>query len=220
MALHSPDGSVKFIPRDPPTIGISRPRLIAKLTEIIETEGKAKIRRNCRVTGFIPNKDGTLLVNLSDGTVETATHVVGADGKWSAVRTAAAAYESTQEVPAFTWTMRTEPTWGARLNVPEMPSTWQRNIVHVIKARTLDSVYCLVSESDFEKRCTAWMVFHDPILDHYPQLGPQSKAGKFKPRFLPMFIIVTQHNARDRRPEMAQRARSPIRNDPTPQTDN
>ncbi len=65
MALHLPDGSIKFVPRGPPTIGISRPRLIAKLTEIIEAEGNAKIRRNYHVTGFVPNKDGTLQVNLS-----------------------------------------------------------------------------------------------------------------------------------------------------------
>jgi 2-polyprenyl-6-methoxyphenol hydroxylase-like FAD-dependent oxidoreductase len=191
MALHLPDGSIKFVPRDPPTIGISRPRLIAKLTEIIEAEGKAEIRRNCHVTGFVSNKDGTLQVNLSDGTVETATHIVGADGKWSAVRTAAAAYESTQEVPTFTWAMRTEPIWGARLNVPELPSTWQRNIVHAIKPKTpLESVYCIVSESDFEKRCAAWMVFYEPILDHYPQLGPQSGAGKSEPRKYPFFASI------------------------------
>ena len=182
VAIHMPDGSIKVMPRNPPNIGISRPRLIAILSEIILSEGKVSIRTNCRVTGFIPKDDGTLEVALSDGSSEIATHLIGADGKWSAVRTAAAEFEKSQETPAMAWKLHTEVTWGVRLNVSDIPSSWQPNIVHGFQAKTLsNAVSAIISQSNFEQRCAAWLVLYDPILEHYPDLAPQKGEGGSHP---------------------------------------
>ena len=179
IAMHLPDGEVKFIPRNPPTIGVSRPRLISILTDIARSEGNVTLRSNCHVTNFKQVEDGSLQITLSDGKEEFATHLIGADGKWSAVRNAAAEFEKSQENPSFDWQLHTEDSWGIRLNIPQIPAAWRRNIVHAMKPKTLvdGSVYAIISESDYEQRCAAWLVLHTPIIKHYPELAPEDGEG-------------------------------------------
>jgi 2-polyprenyl-6-methoxyphenol hydroxylase-like FAD-dependent oxidoreductase len=177
VIMHEGAGISRFIPRDPPNLGISRPGLITFLTQQLHSEGRARIRRDVSVTSLTHIEDGNLIkVELSDGQAQIATHVIGADGKWSAVRSAAAEFEMKQECPSFTWQMRTEETWGIRLNLPQLPSGWQTGLLHFILAETMKGqVSAVISASD--GKCAAWLVVYNSVLQRYPALAPPSDAG-------------------------------------------
>jgi hypothetical protein len=186
--MHEGDGSSKFLPRASPSLGISRPGLISFLTQQLISEGKVRIRRGISATNLAPVEDGKLLrVELSDGTEQIATHVIGADGKWSAVRTAAGEFEKSQNTPSLSWQMHTEPVWGIRLNLPDLPTGWRSGLVHAVLAKTLKAdTHGIVSASN--GNCSAWLVLCDSILQRYPALAPPSDSGANAINFLTFLL--------------------------------
>lgn len=91
-----------IIPKHPPDVAVSRPDLTLQLERVLLEKYRTKIRRGARVSDLVLNrKDDKVEVVLEDGASYLGTHLVGADGKWSAVR---------EKVPYFVQqaSMRTE----------------------------------------------------------------------------------------------------------------
>jgi len=81
-------GDVKTIPRAMPSIGLSRPLLVECIEKVAKDLPHVMLRRGVGVSSVTKDNEGLggLRVYLEDGTVIPATHIVGADGKWSKVR--------------------------------------------------------------------------------------------------------------------------------------
>ena len=85
-------GGIKRIPRKTDSsTGISRPQLVECIEQIATNLPHVTLRRGAGVSRVTQDNNkgvvGGLEVHLKDGTVISATNVIGADGKWSKVRT-------------------------------------------------------------------------------------------------------------------------------------
>jgi 2-polyprenyl-6-methoxyphenol hydroxylase-like FAD-dependent oxidoreductase len=81
------NGDQKAIPKQSPGLGFSRPLLVECLEKIVHELPNVTIRRGTGVSRIITDSDNSgLEVQLEDDTLISATHVIGADGKWSKVR--------------------------------------------------------------------------------------------------------------------------------------
>jgi len=81
-------GDIKMIPMAKPSLGVSRPLLVKCIEKIAKDLPHVTLRRGVGVSRVTKDDKGSggLQVYLEDGTDIPATHIVGADGKWSKVR--------------------------------------------------------------------------------------------------------------------------------------
>jgi 2-polyprenyl-6-methoxyphenol hydroxylase-like FAD-dependent oxidoreductase len=116
VIIYDTSGNRKVIPREhQDSLGFSRPLLVECLEEITSHQPTVTIRRGLGVTGVVArasSDDGMLEVALDDGgSCVRATHVIGADGKWSAVRASFPELDSQA-------TIKTEPSFGVHMMAP------------------------------------------------------------------------------------------------------
>ena len=76
-------GEVKTIPTKSPGIGLSRPLLVECLEKIACELLRVALRKGVGVSSVTNDEEFGLRVHLEDDTIISATHVIGADGKWS-----------------------------------------------------------------------------------------------------------------------------------------
>jgi len=83
-------GNIKTVPRKDSTssIGLTRPLLVECIEKIAISLPHVTLRRGAGVSRVTEDDKGLggLKVHLKDGTIFSATNVIGADGKWSKVR--------------------------------------------------------------------------------------------------------------------------------------
>ena len=133
--IHTADGdSVTMLPFQ--SLGSSRPQIVAALTEQLLTEGRVRLVRGTSVSDVKASLSSDLLrLTLTDGSESSFTHVVGADGKWSAVRMAAENWERLQESSTLSSCIRFERSWGVQIDKIVRPDEWDEKAVHVWKPK-------------------------------------------------------------------------------------
>jgi len=121
---------------------------------------------------------GNLQVHLEDGTIISATHVIGADGKWSKVR------QSFPSLNAQTQ-MITCPSFGVSLYIPESLTiqNWKNNGTYVVRPPTECMFYIIVSHlpAGAGGGMSLSMVCYDQTVEKYPWLEPpvDLKPGEY-----------------------------------------
>eukprot|EP00551_Chaetoceros_affinis_P005963 CAMPEP_0203664128 /NCGR_PEP_ID=MMETSP0090-20130426/1595_1 /ASSEMBLY_ACC=CAM_ASM_001088 /TAXON_ID=426623 /ORGANISM="Chaetoceros affinis, Strain CCMP159" /LENGTH=480 /DNA_ID=CAMNT_0050527257 /DNA_START=88 /DNA_END=1530 /DNA_ORIENTATION=+ len=187
-------GDIKTIPRQQstPGIGFSRPLLVECLEKFVSDSCHGvTLRRGAGVTK-VTQRDGNddggvdssgsdypLQVHLEDGTILSATHVIGADGKWSKVRESFPSLNSQ-------WTMDTCPSFGVSLYIPPsaaIVSDWNKDGTYVVRPPEECMFYILVSllPSAAGGGASVSMVCYDQTVEKYPWLEPPAdlKPGEY-----------------------------------------
>lgn len=171
VVMHDKDGNTKQIPkRAKESIGFSRPILVKALEDIAREQDNITILKGSGVERVDMNGDGEdslLQVVLDDGTSIQATHVIGADGKWSAVRSS---------FPNdFIATIHTEPSFGVHIMVPSVPQDWNMDATHVIRPRQECKFYVIAAPIPTGELSVS-IVCYDETLSNYPWLAPPKDA--------------------------------------------
>lgn len=123
------------------------------------------------VSGVTANHEelelGLLRVDLEDGSTISATHVIGADGKWSNVR---------QSSPSFLATMVTCPSAAVHMYMTNIPEGWEYNGTYLIEPTNKECKFYIIA-SPLPDNCgmSMTMVYYDQTVKRYPWLAP-SKA--------------------------------------------
>jgi len=172
-----------------PGIGLSRPLLVKCLETIVSNSCPGvTLRRGAGVSNVTYNNgsgngngnDNSHLVqvHLDDGTVLSATHVIGADGKWSKVRESFSSLKSQA-------TMVTCPSFGVSLYIPpsDVPPEWKDDGVYVVKPPEECMFYIIVSllPPAAGGGASLSMVCYDQTVEKYPWLEPPAdlKSGEY-----------------------------------------
>jgi kynurenine 3-monooxygenase len=179
------DGSENVIPREPPQITITRPDLMACLRDQVQKEGKAKLKYEAPFNGAIRrNKDNSDLfeLDLEDGSRVLATHIIAADGKWSAVRGGVAALEKLEGcTDALECKSHSEPSWGVLLHMPQTPPGWRKDALYLLVPATLRNHFYAVCSPLADGLCSASLVFFDSILATHPWINARAEDEASQP---------------------------------------
>ena len=180
VVIHASDNSEVVLPRSPPNLALSRPALVECLAQLVARCPQVTLSRGVSVAkaGYADTDGhGDVRVTLDDGTTFCATHLVGADGKWSAVRAAFFGQSSGG------CSIRSVPSWGVILPpLASVPKAWRADATHVFKPSTPGApFYALASplpQRDAASQCSVTLVFFDAALKTMPWFGPlSSKKG-------------------------------------------
>ncbi|KAL7548206.1 hypothetical protein ACHAWF_011501 [Thalassiosira exigua] len=157
-------GGVKTIPRQPPGIGLTRPLLIGCLEKIALRCPRVTLKRGIGVSEVSNDEERGLRVGLDDGTFIPATHVVGADGKWSQVR---------QSIPSLNSQakMVTSPSFGVHMNSPRSPEGFRQDGTYVINPRK-ECLFYVIAAPRASGGYSITMVCYDETVERYPWLVP------------------------------------------------
>jgi len=184
LQITSGEGKQMKIPQQSASRSISRPLLVQCLESVAKNyasfitikRGASVVKITQDVTSTVENVNDdrkqdkgeqqvTMLhVELSDGTVESATHVVGADGKWSAIR------QSIAELDKY-FKIKSEPSWGIHMMLPKLPNGWDTSAFHIFKPKT-EKLSCYILGSPLSTgEVSAYLICYKPVLDVYPFLA-------------------------------------------------
>ena len=164
IIFHDANGATRVIPKQSSeSLGFSRPLLVACLEAVARNQPNVTILKGAGVKSVDSTNDEMLNVTLEDETTLQATHVVGADGKWSRVRSS---------FPE-TWnaTIRTEPSFGVHMMVPSVPDGWQTDGTHVIQP-SKECMFYIIAAPIPTGELSVSMVCYDETLERYPWLAP------------------------------------------------
>lgn len=162
------------------------------------------MRAGVRITGLAREKADLRLKVSPVATAENSailrhdqgySHVIAADGKWSAVRAAASALEKEQpgaQATALSWSVQHEQTWGVQVSVQEgalkegeeLLAGYRRDASHILYPKTLQgAIYALVmplqergggeeEEAAGRARSSISIVCSDLLLRTHPWAAP------------------------------------------------
>jgi len=155
-------GQIKSIAKNSPGFAFTRPQLV-QCIESIASELTNVTLMKVGVSSVTDDELG-LIVHLEDGTNISATHVIGADGKWSNVR---------QSLPSFVATMVTCPSSAVHMTMNSIPKGWKPNGMYIIKP-TNDECKFYIIASPLPNGCglSISMIYYDQTLENYPWLTP------------------------------------------------
>jgi kynurenine 3-monooxygenase len=177
VAIHSPDGSAAIIPRNPPHLALSRPALVDCLAGCLVDCLHITLVKGASVVGYEAIDDGSLRVGLDDGTKLRATHIVAADGKWSAVRAAFLEDRRSHlgdDEPSDACALRSVPSWGIFLPpLASVPTGWRTDATHVFKPASPDAAFYAIASPLPSGECSVSLVFFDAVLESKPWLEPR-----------------------------------------------
>lgn len=166
-------GTIKKVPRpqsDVPTLSFSRPQLVECLETKASSLPNLTVKRGIGISHVeLDSEKGDMRVYLEDGTMLPATHVIGADGKWSRVR------QSFQSLNN-SFKMVTCPSFGVSMFVPVPPEDWERNGTYVVQAPKEYGFYLVASHLS-NGGMSISMVCFDSILEKYPWLEPPAEQS-------------------------------------------
>jgi len=79
-------GDLKPILKQSYGLGLTRHRLVEFLENVVMHCPRVTLKKGSGVSSVAKEENSFLAVTLEDGSVLTASHVIGADGKWSRIR--------------------------------------------------------------------------------------------------------------------------------------
>ena len=159
-------GEKKKIPKKSSGIGFTRPLLVETLERVASDLPRVTIKRGTGVSGVSVDETGSgLQVHLEDDSVISATHVIGADGKWSKVRQSFQSFNSQA-------TMITCPSFGVGMIAPSVPEGWTIDGTYVIKPSEECMFYIIASPLPAGGGMSISMVCYDQTIEKYPWLEP------------------------------------------------
>jgi 2-polyprenyl-6-methoxyphenol hydroxylase-like FAD-dependent oxidoreductase len=155
-------GNIKAIPKKTPGIGFTRPSLVSCLEKVAQDCTHVTIQRGAGVSSI--NSNHELNIELQNGITLSATHLIGAHGKWSKVR------ESFPEFAKFK--METVPSFGVHMNAKAVDG-FKRDGTYVINPSKECMFYIVVSPRESEEEgFSVSMVCYDETVERYPFLKP------------------------------------------------
>lgn len=159
-------GEMKRIPKKSPNLAVTRHGLVKCLEEIASGLPNVTLRKGAGVSGISNNDEnpGLMSVDLDDGTSICATHVIGADGKWSNVR---------RSIPSLSAAMITCPSSAVHMDFTTIPEGWESNGTYLMKPTNEEcKFYIIVSSIPEEDGMSISMIYYDETLQRYPWLTP------------------------------------------------
>mmetsp|Transcript_20381 Transcript_20381/g.30252 ORF Transcript_20381/g.30252 Transcript_20381/m.30252 type:complete len:442 (+) Transcript_20381:79-1404(+) len=166
-------GDVQTIPRREPTpgIGMSRPMLVDCIENIAKTLPHVTLRRGVGVASVTEDEDGELSVHLDDGTVVHASHVIGADGKWSKVRQSFEELKSQAKLVSCTG-------FGVLMCGDSAPEGWKMDGSYVIfppkEEESIPQDFYIIGSPLMNGGMALAMVCSDGVTKKYPWLKPEA----------------------------------------------
>jgi len=163
-------GDVQIIPRkeETPGIGLSRPLLVESIGDVAKKLPHVTLRRGIGVSRVT---DDPLTVHLMDGDVISgATHVVGADGKWSRVRRSFPSLDSQAELVSCTG-------FGVLMCGEPAPEGWKMDGTYVVFPPAEESTpqgFYIIASPLMNGAVALAMVCSDGITERYPWLRPEA----------------------------------------------
>lgn len=183
-------GGMKTIPRkeSTPSLGVSRPLLVECIETIATDLPHVTLMKGAGISSITEDKEKRLLqVHLQDGTVISgATHVIGADGKWSKVRQSFPSLNSQANLVSCTG-------FGVLMFGETIPEGFEKNDgTYVIfppadeesQSSTPPGFYIIASHLTNNGGMALAMVCSDSIGEKYPWLQPEADP---KPKDLGTF---------------------------------
>ena len=156
-------GELKKIPNNPPNLAVTRHLLVQCIETIASDFPNVTLKKGVGVSGVTEGGDSGLIVELEDGTNIHATHVIGADGKWSNVR---------QSFPSFSSTMVTCPTSAVHMT-GNIPQGWDSNGTYIIRPTNKEcKFYVIASALPNDRGMSYTMVYFDQTVEKFPWLEP------------------------------------------------
>lgn len=169
-------GDVKAMPKQVPGLGFTRPLLVQVLEQVAVECQRVTLKRGAGVSHVTKKDKFCLEVTLEDGSVISASHVIGADGKWSNVR------ESFQELSSQ-FTMETCPSFGVQMNLSTIPASFKSDGTYIIKPSSADCKFHIIASPrpEVDLGLAISMVCYDQTLEKYPWLAPPAdmKIGDY-----------------------------------------
>jgi len=167
-------GETKTIPKKSPGIGFTRPLLVECIEKIALDCPRVTLKRGTGVSSISKDERlGTLVAHLDDGSTISATHVIGADGKWSKVR---------QSIPSLSSqaNMTTCPAFGVHLDSPTVPKGFKTDGTSIINPSKECMFYIIAAPRPSGGYFIA-LVCYDETLERYPWLAPPAdlKPGEY-----------------------------------------
>jgi len=157
-------GETKGIPKSPPNLAFTRPLLVECIERIAIDLPNVTFRKGVGVFGVTQLGESGLRVELDDGSIINATHVIGADGKWSNVR---------RSFPSFSSTMVTCPSSAVHMNMASIPKGWDSDGSYIIQPTNKKcKFYIIASPLPDDHGMSISMVYYDQTVEKYPWLEP------------------------------------------------
>ncbi|CAB9520974.1 Kynurenine 3-monooxygenase [Seminavis robusta] len=141
VILELPNGQQQIIPRNPPNYSLTRPALVECLESILVAQAeRVTIQRGVGVTNVVvcADQQQQLQVTLDNGSTLSCTHLIGADGKWSAVRNSFVDWREQ-------FTVQAEPAFGIAMTPQKSPPRWAKDATTVFRAPQGAKYYILAS---------------------------------------------------------------------------
>jgi len=166
-------GTLKKIPKKSPAIGLTRPTLVRCLEDIASNHPRITVRRGAGVSKVVRDDldddhdgDGGVNVHLEDGTVISASHAVGADGKWSKVRQSSSELESQASI-------KVEPSFGVLVMISSFPDGWASDGTYIVKPDDKYKFYIIAAPMPPHiGGLSMSIVCYDETVELYPWLAP------------------------------------------------
>jgi 2-polyprenyl-6-methoxyphenol hydroxylase-like FAD-dependent oxidoreductase len=159
-------GEVKTIPKKPVGVGFTRPMLVECIESIALACPRVVLKKGVGVKKVVKDDELGICVHLEDGTVISATHVIGADGKWSNVRQSSQPLNSQARIV-------TCPSFGVHMNSPTLPKGFKTDGTYIINPPKECKFYIIASPHP-SGGLSISMVCYDETLSRYPWLEPTS----------------------------------------------
>ena len=172
VIMELPGGIQKELPKDPPSYAITRPALVECLEQCLQAQSAIQdgitIQRGVEVSGVaFKEENGDLLsVELDDGSTLDCTHLVAADGKWSAVRSSLPDLEQQFQV-------QEEPAFGVIMNLAvAFPTRWATDATTLFIPQSKEQTYyCLAAPLPDGQYSVSAICFNE-IQQEHPWLVP------------------------------------------------
>ena len=172
----SKTGDVKAMPKQTTGLGFTRPLLVQCLEKVAIECPRVTLKKGSGVS-HVTTTDNGCEITLEDGSILAASHVVGADGKWSSVR------ESFPELSSQ-FTIETCPSYGVHMSISNIPKEFKTDGTYVIKPSSPESKFYIIASPrpESEEGMSISLVCYDEILIKYPWLAPPAdlKTGEYR----------------------------------------
>lgn len=180
IIFHSANGSTRVISKQASdSLGFSRPLLVECLETVAQQQPNITLLKGSGVERVIvtnEDDDNSTMLQVvlkndesSKTTTLEATHVIGADGKWSQVR------DSFSD--EFHATIHYEPSFGVHIMCPSVPKGWRSDGTHVIQPNAKDNKFYIIAAPIPTGELSVSMVCFDETLEQYPWLSPPDDNG-------------------------------------------
>eukprot|EP00521_Asterionellopsis_glacialis_P008798 CAMPEP_0195285140 /NCGR_PEP_ID=MMETSP0707-20130614/3086_1 /TAXON_ID=33640 /ORGANISM="Asterionellopsis glacialis, Strain CCMP134" /LENGTH=411 /DNA_ID=CAMNT_0040344593 /DNA_START=154 /DNA_END=1389 /DNA_ORIENTATION=+ len=157
-------GAKKGMPKKSPGLGFSRPLLVECLEKVASKSPNITIQRGAGVSKVITNVDtGDVEVHLDNDTVLSASHVVGADGKWSKVRASYPSLSSQGNIERCR-------SFGIHM-MAKLPEDWANDGTYVIRPSPECKFYIIASPIHTGELSISMVCYHETV-ERYPFLAP------------------------------------------------